>query len=278
VNVSIVINRIGENLLPIMQSYAARLLAVLCVCGVSASHAQTEQLRPFILVPPEIHAKPWLPTPMPVVIGPPKSVPEEVLFLIRDLPAGVLLSEGQALSETTWIVALADAPRLKIVAAGGSAGAAEFNLVLAKYDGNVLAETKVRLIIDRSGGGKMEAPQAAAGLPDTSLSSATLADEPKFELPKKDREQLQLLMQKGDECMREGKITAARLFYQRAAESGSAPAALALGGSYDAKELSRMHAFGGVQPNAGEARKWYEMARALGAPEAGQRLVRLGRR
>ena len=32
----------------------------------------------------------------------------------------------------------------------------------------------------------------------------------------------------------------------------------------------------GVQPNLGEARKWYERARELGAPEAEERLARLG--
>jgi len=32
----------------------------------------------------------------------------------------------------------------------------------------------------------------------------------------------------------------------------------------------------GIQPNLGEARKWYERARELGAPEAEERLARLG--
>jgi len=32
----------------------------------------------------------------------------------------------------------------------------------------------------------------------------------------------------------------------------------------------------GIQPNMDEARKWYERARELGAPEAEERLARLG--
>jgi hypothetical protein len=45
--------------------------------------------------------------------------------------------------------------------------------------------------------------------------------------------------------------------------------------AYYPTELARWDARG-IQPNMGEARKWYERARELGAPEAEERLARLG--
>ncbi len=47
--------------------------------------------------------------------------------------------------------------------------------------------------------------------------------------------------------------------------------------TYDPVELERLNVkVQGVAADRGEARKWYERARALGAPEADDRLARLG--
>jgi hypothetical protein len=43
----------------------------------------------------------------------------------------------------------------------------------------------------------------------------------------------------------------------------------------DAIELGRLNVRG-IEPNAKEAQRWYELARQLGAAEAEQRLRRLG--
>jgi hypothetical protein len=260
----------------------ARLFLIACVIGFPKPHAQTKPSGPTIFVAAEIHAKASLPTPLPILVGPPKSIPQGVLFLIRGVPPGATFSEGQALSDTTWTVPIADIPRLKIMLAPGTANTTEFKLMLAKYEGGVLAEAKVKLIIDPPDG-RGAKPQKASGAASQDASSPALSPlvsttRSKLEIPREGEQQARLLMQKGDESLRSGKITAARLFYQRAAESGWAPAALALGGSYDADELARLHVLGGVQPNAAEAKKWYEMAKTLGAPEAGARLIRLGQR
>jgi hypothetical protein len=50
---------------------------------------------------------------------------------------------------------------------------------------------------------------------------------------------------------------------------------MALAATYDAAELDRPH-LRGVRPDANEARRWYERARALGAGDAVQRIQRLG--
>jgi TPR repeat protein len=68
------------------------------------------------------------------------------------------------------------------------------------------------------------------------------------------------------------------MFFQRAAEAGLATAAVRMGATYDPTELTRANALSGVTPDRGEARKWYERARDLGARDAEERLLRLGGR
>jgi TPR repeat protein len=70
-------------------------------------------------------------------------------------------------------------------------------------------------------------------------------------------------------------VAMARQFFLRAAEAGLARAALLLGGTYDQRELARQRVQG-VQANPALARRWYERARELGAPEAEERLANLG--
>ena len=77
--------------------------------------------------------------------------------------------------------------------------------------------------------------------------------------------------------MLEGNIVAARLFFERAADEGSADAALALGGTFDPIELGKIMAHG-LKPDAQQARRWYEKAASLGNAEATQRISRLGGR
>jgi TPR repeat protein len=66
------------------------------------------------------------------------------------------------------------------------------------------------------------------------------------------------------------------LFFRQAAEAGLAIAAMRLGATYDPNELSKLKVQG-LAADVAEARKWYERARELGAPEAEQRLARLGK-
>jgi TPR repeat protein len=75
--------------------------------------------------------------------------------------------------------------------------------------------------------------------------------------------------------MQSGNIVFARQFFLRSAQMGLPRAALLLAATYDPRELQRMRARG-VQPDVAEARKWYERALELGAPEAKERLANLG--
>ncbi len=82
-------------------------------------------------------------------------------------------------------------------------------------------------------------------------------------------------MSLGPRHLDQGNIGAARLFFQRAAEAGLALGAIRLASTFDPAELARLNAQG-VRPDREEARRWYERARELGAPEAEERLARLG--
>lgn len=78
-------------------------------------------------------------------------------------------------------------------------------------------------------------------------------------------------MTRGNQLLKEGNIAAARLFFERAVDEGLAEGALALGGTYDSRELQRLGAQG-LRPDRDQARRWYEKARDLGSVEAADRL------
>ncbi|HEX7967834.1 MAG TPA: hypothetical protein VF502_06415, partial [Stellaceae bacterium] len=82
------------------------------------------------------------------------------------------------------------------------------------------------------------------------------------------------LMARGDQLLASGDIVAARGFYERAAEQGSAPASTAVGKTYDPVFLEQMHVRG-TRGDAGMAAQWYRKASAAGHTEADLRLKRL---
>jgi hypothetical protein len=83
------------------------------------------------------------------------------------------------------------------------------------------------------------------------------------------------LASRGDAMMALQDISAARLFYERAANAGSARAAMALGETYNPTFLARLGAVG-TKPNPAMAEEWYRKAAALGSRSAEDRLRTLG--
>jgi hypothetical protein len=92
--------------------------------------------------------------------------------------------------------------------------------------------------------------------------------------PQLDQDELGRLIKKGQQLLSSGDIAPARLLLQRAALSGSAEAALILGGTYDPAVLREIGVLG-FAPNPAKAREWYQKALELGATEASRRLDRL---
>lgn len=82
------------------------------------------------------------------------------------------------------------------------------------------------------------------------------------------------LLKRGKDMLGTGDFAAARLLLRRAAEAGSADAAMALATTFDPLVLRRLGAIG-VTPDAARARKWYGKAAALGSSAATQSLSQL---
>lgn len=271
---------------------ALRRFAVLAVAIGMGVHippgwAQTRETAPSIEVASEIIVLPAVVTPFEIKVSRHASNAQAIL-MIRGLPPRVSLSEGRSFSPGVWAVPLSGLSKLEMAPAHGTSGRSDLKIELVALDGNVLAEKVATLYIlpagvagDTSTNDKRKAeslaltvgpiparPNPAAGSTQT---PASLGPSMAREL-----ENARTMMRKGDENMESGKIAAARLFYKSAADSGYAPAALALGATYDSRQLAHWKVVGGQQADAAQARKWYEKARDLGAPEAEIRLRELG--
>jgi TPR repeat protein len=81
---------------------------------------------------------------------------------------------------------------------------------------------------------------------------------------------------RSSDFLKNGDFAAARLLLRRAAESGSANAALMLGKTFDPLYLNELGAVG-IQPDIEQCRLWYEKAAELGSAAAAQRLANLAK-
>jgi hypothetical protein len=114
---------------------------------------------------------------------------------------------------------------------------------------------------------------AAAAPPTVAPAPAQLSNERR---PLRlDEEEIAVLIKRGQDFLATGDLAAARLLLRRAAEAGSAEAALALGTTFDPVALQRLGAIGAVADLA-KARQWYQRAVELGSSAASQQLAGLG--
>jgi hypothetical protein len=90
-----------------------------------------------------------------------------------------------------------------------------------------------------------------------------------------DLSNIQVLLSRGDKSLALGDLTAARLFYERAASLGSGRGATSVGRTYDPVFLAAIMA-NGPRADTGIARTWYQTGVTLGDPEATLLLHRLG--
>jgi TPR repeat protein len=114
-------------------------------------------------------------------------------------------------------------------------------------------------------------PLPAAGL------QRPAAPGPSAASPGPDREEVVALVARGQTYLASGDVVSARLVFRRAAEAGDAPAALALGGTYDPFVLRSLGVIG-VVADAAQARTWYQKAAELGSREAPRRIDQLAQR
>jgi hypothetical protein len=279
-------------------------------CGVSlllllvaaAPPAAAQQATPVVGVSRVLYLEADAEAPLPIQVGPLDAIPRQSFLRLRGLPTSATLSEGYAISPGVWAVPMAGLPTLKIQFSGTAAGRFDVAVTLLAVDGRALAESQMSIVLTDGGASAARpashpltaasaaelparaTPPATALSPDRSVAAAAAAPPPAVPparvapaRPPVDAERARRHVLKGDQLLQEGDIAAARLFYQRAVDLGWGPAALALGATYDPAELPRLNVRGLVG-DAGLARRWYEAARTLGAPEADARLRRLAGR
>lgn len=165
--------------------------------------------------------------------------------------------------------------------AGESVGAASFV-------GRAAAMTSMPAVTDRrasppDAAGRIAAmPPASAAAAPMALPAATTPPAaapgrsavPAAPIP--DRSEVAMLVARGRQYIADGDVVTARLVFRRAAESGDAEAALALGGTYDPIMLKRLGVVSFAADPA-KARSWYQKAAALGAADASARIQQLER-
>lgn len=273
--------------------FAAALIVLGSAAGADlAAAAGGRQNAPSIDVPRRIQVSPAVVEHLQVRLNLPEGSPPHTMLVVRGLPPRVMLSEGRLFSNGVWIVPLTAASKLEIAPATGTNGTSELLFEITTLDGKVLASASSLLSIETQTAGRADPGSGRS----VTLTTGTL----NAPLDPQQRESLGLriappptgpaapetlspdaalkavkLMERAEQSMAEGKITAARLLYQAAADHGWAPAAFALAKTYDPEEFKRSSTLRGVLPDAALAQKWYAKANELGSAEAGRRLQAL---
>lgn len=243
------------------------------------AHAQAAGDSVTINVGTLILAEPGVETPLPIQVGPTNRIPTNSFLRIRGLPSTAALTEGHAIAPGAWAVPLSGLPSLRVRLPSAATGKTPITITLVDVDGNVLGEARAHVLV---GTAVTLAPPPVVSPPPAPAQAAS--PPPGTDALPADLQQVTVqfnaalrMLTKGDEMIVAGNVALARSYYQRAAEMGLARGALALAGTFDATELSRRKVVG-VLPDPDQARQWYERARELGAPEAAERLSRLGTR
>jgi hypothetical protein len=256
---------------------ALAALAALIATVAFAAEGRTQRPEARIAVSQTIVAEAPSQTAVQIQTGPSEAIPANSFIRLRGLPASVSLSDGYAIGPGSWAIPLTSLPALKALIPAGVSGRSELTISLVDVNGTLLAEVNIAFVV---GPAAMMAPAETQRPSSTTLlpprpAPARPLQQRAPELPPEEKERAEKLVAQGERFLSQGNVAIARQFFQRAADAGFAPAAVRLASTYDPGELSRLQVQG-VVPDRAEAKKWYERARDLGAPEADERLARLG--
>jgi Sel1 repeat len=112
-------------------------------------------------------------------------------------------------------------------------------------------------------------PAAAPSPPPATPAPTNNATAPHI-----DNAEITAMIKRGKDILMSGDIISARLLLRRAADAGSAEAALALGSTFDPIVIRRLGAVG-MTPDIAQARQWYQRAADLGSAAAMGQLAKL---
>jgi hypothetical protein len=225
----------GATSLPIVET------AQVNKAGLSAKnqHEPGEQAEgmPTLALDEVINCEPRQTVPFDLSINADGVVPDHSKIAIHGLPKGTILSAGSSDDAGGWILTPDDlGAGLSITAGDGAAGSSELLIQLLTPEGHVARELHVDLTI-------------ASDAEATGSNEMTL-------------QEIRVLMSHGRDLQRVGYFAGARLFFERAAEAGSAEAAHAMGETYDPVEFQKL-GVQGLVPDETMARKWYDRAQEL---------------
>jgi len=268
---------------------AGLMFGVLAVFGgLEQAASSTDKLRsvrvaqragPRIRVAPVIVAQPASHISLPIRIDSPEALPANTFLRLRGLPSSVSLTEGHSLGPGSWAVPLYALLTLRANIPAGVSGQSELVISLVGIDGTLLAEAETALVVASAAIPRPASPHQSGNppppVPAITPGRKSQATPRPVELSAEARERGEQLVAQGDRYLAQGKVAGARLFFKQAADAGVALGAMRLGATYDPVELSRLQVQG-LAADGPEARRWYERARELGAPEADERLARLG--
>jgi hypothetical protein len=247
------------------------------LAGGGAHWAAAQRREPSISVPPTIRAEPASQAPLGIKVDPVDGLPNNSFVRLRGFPTSVSLTEGHAIAPGAWAIPLFGLPSLKAIVPAGVSGRAEIVITLVDVDGNTLARAKTALVIAAIQSSEKAPSEPPRVVPPVGSPPKQFAPQASPLSPDA-RAQAERMLLSGRKQLEQGNIGAARGFLQRAAETGLAEAALKLAETYDPAVLPSLAPLATKSADPREARKWYEKARELGAPEADRRLGQLGAR
>jgi hypothetical protein len=239
---------------------AGQIAALASLAGPSAPQAvppKQEIVVPTIAVPVIALTGPGTLTgeagdevPFAIVLNSTEPPPPRSIVAIRGLPAGAVFSAGRPYGVTEWTLRPDEIGGLRLRIPRIASGRHPLAIALLAADGTAMAKATAHL--------------------DVTESRSTLVTRPE------EAERVADLIAHGQKMVDVGYFPGARAYFTRAAEAGSAEAALALGTTYDPAFVAEIGARG-IEPEPAQARAWYERARALGSADAEAKLIALAR-
>jgi hypothetical protein len=200
-----------------------------------------EALSVTLRVPSTIEAESGKESPFSITLNS-ADPPLRSIITIQGLPEGTTFSDGRPYGVGGWTLKPDEVSDLRLRLPKGVSGHTNLRIALVGADGS---------------------PIAGAA---TQLNVAT----PPISRPE-DKELIAGLIAHGQKMIDVGYLAGARGYFKRAAEAGSADAALALGATYDPNFISDIGVMG-IKGDLAEARAWYERARELGLVSAQEKL------
>jgi hypothetical protein len=207
-----------------------------------------ENLSVALTVPSTIEAEGGSEVPFSIALNS-ADPPLRSIITIQGLPKGTTLSDGRPYGEAEWTVRPDEIGDLRLRLPKSANGHANLRIALIAADGTPIASAATQLNV--------------ATDPKTALISQQ--DETRL-IPD--------LIAHGQKMIDVGYLAGARGYFKRAAEAGSADAALALGMTYDPSFINDTGAQG-IKGDWVKARAWYERARELGSQGAQRKLDEL---